>query len=261
MCGTNLEERGSNTWGEPDLTENHFRRRDDNQGFLLASNPTSEGLDDFTHRIIDWEDFSLNDHLVVQGSSWDEDSSNYFDPILMGCDKSGGRMKSMLVDVDLKVQSNYQREHVPLISLTNKFSNAIVGYPIQIEALENGASELLLSVNDGQENDDTEEPLWKTARRTAILQVQHQDYGHKPICRPLDRRYSRKKPKKKSIKKIRALSLIDTKKKVKNNLRECIKNFLVDEPIKGESGPTAVACIPVKLVFSRLYEELVGRHQ
>ncbi|KAF7148324.1 hypothetical protein RHSIM_Rhsim03G0220600 [Rhododendron simsii] len=270
MCGTNLEERGSNSWGEPDLTENNLGAFD-NQGSLLASNPTSEGLDDFTHKIIDWEDFSLNDPLVVKGS-WEEDSSNYnyFDPVLMGCGNSGGRMKSMLVDVDLKVQSNYQREHVPLISLMSESGNAIVGYPIQIEALENGASEVLLSVADGEENDDTEEPLRRTARRTAVFRVRHQhplaeldgeDYGHKPIRCPLDRRYSRKQPKKKSIKKIRALSSIGTKKKLKNNLRECINNFKVDEQIKGESGPTAVTCIPVKLVFSRLYEELVGRLQ
>ncbi|GFY83935.1 Tudor/PWWP/MBT superfamily protein [Actinidia rufa] len=282
----------------------------DSRGYLLTSKSTSKGSDDFTHNIINWEDLAWNDEPVVKGY-W-EDSRNYFDPVFGGRQNFGGRRKSLLVDVDLKVQSSYQREHVPMISLMSKLNGqAIVGHPIQIEALENGSSEMLLSAADGicpdtSDNDTALPPMWRTARRTANFRVprphpsatldgeetvEHFQYSdqekkvqlkkskvwssgqkasttrkslsHAPRP-PLDKKYSRKPPKKISLsssQKIKTLSSIGTEQKLGNDLRHGTIDQQVDGLIKGGSGPTTVACIPVKLVYSRLYEELVGRHQ
>ncbi|PSS32919.1 PWWP domain protein [Actinidia chinensis var. chinensis] len=313
MCGTSIEESETNACDEPDLIEKNFRSRRgayDSRGYLLTSKSTSKGSDDFTHNIINWEDLAWNDEPVVKGY-W-EDSRNYFDPVFGGRQNFGGRRKSLLVDVDLKVQSSYQREHVPMISLMSKLNGqAIVGHPIQIEALENGSSEMLLSAADGicpdtSDNDTALPPMWRTARRTANFRVprphpsatldgeetvEHFQYSdqekkvqlkkskvwssgqkasttrksisHAPRP-PLDKKYSRKPPKKISLsssQKIKTLSSIGTEQKLGNDLRHGTIDQQVDGLIKGGSGPTTVACIPVKLVYSRLYEELVGRHQ
>ncbi|KAL7003790.1 hypothetical protein U1Q18_004935 [Sarracenia purpurea var. burkii] len=309
MFGTSLDEMEDNACDEPALFEKNFRNRRgafDNRGYLLTSKSRSKGLDVSSPDIINWENSTWNDQSVLKGY-WD-DSSNY-DPIFIGRHNFGSRMKSMLVDVDLKVQSSYQREHVPMISLMSKLNGqAIVGHPIQIEALENGSSKILLSATESpSDNDTAPPPMWRTARRTANVRVprphpssaldgeetaehfQHADqdkkvqfrksniwsFGHRAntarksiLTRaprpPSDRKYSRKPLKKISIsssQKIKALSSIGTEQTLGNDSRHGSNNYQLDGLIKGESGPTAVACIPVKLVFSRLYEELVGRHQ
>lgn len=212
----------------------------------------------------------------------------------------------MLVEVDLKVQSNYQREHVPMISLMSKLNGqAIVGHPIQIETLENGLTEALVTADDelNQDNDTSLQPVWRTARRTANCRVPRahastmdgdEGYDHLqhvyqdrniPLnklnggnfsnrtslarkgstygSRPTDRKF--KKPAKKagiaSNQKTRTLSSIATQQKPNNILKQGSNSHHVNGLIKPEMAPTAIACIPIKLVFSRLHEELNGRHQ
>lgn len=213
----------------------------------------------------------------------------------------------MLVEVDLKVQSNYQRAHVPMISLMSKLNGqAIVGHPIQVETLENGLTKALLTADDelNQDNDTSLQLVWRTARRTANCRVPrphaltmdgdegaehlkhvYQDrnipinrsdggnfsnrtslarksstYGSRPST---DRKF--KKPAKKtgiaSNQKTRTLSSIATQQKPNNILKQGSNSHQLNGLIKSETVPTAVACIPIKLVFSRLHEELNGRHQ
>ncbi|KAL0304541.1 UNVERIFIED_CONTAM: hypothetical protein Sradi_6322200 [Sesamum radiatum] len=72
--------------------------------------------------------------------------------------------------------NNYRRD-VPMISLMSKLNgHAIVGHPIQIEALESGLSENLLSATDYFIPEPLESPTalpsaWKTGRRTANFRV------------------------------------------------------------------------------------------
>ncbi|XP_043717092.1 uncharacterized protein At1g51745 [Telopea speciosissima] len=107
-----------------------------------------------------------------------ENQGEYFDPVY-GTHRLGNRMESTLVDVDLKVQASYQGEHVPLVSLMSRLNGkAIIGHPIQIEVLEDGATDKLLvtyggfdvepSYNDGSTGLP---PVWRTARRTAMHRV------------------------------------------------------------------------------------------
>jgi hypothetical protein len=198
--------------------------------------------------IIDWDELAWTDEPTVKGY-W-PDNTEYYDPMFAAY---GNRTHSMLMDVDLKVQSNYQREHVPMISLMSKLNGkAIIGHPIQVETLDNGFTDAFWPVPEIEEDEDTTLPsVWKTARRTANCRVPRPQGSRSTR---VDRKYNRKPAKKMSVSsnpKIRALSSIGN------------KSFnQVDGLIKQESvGPTVVACIPVKLVFSRLHEALVGRHQ
>ncbi|KAJ4952369.1 hypothetical protein NE237_029201 [Protea cynaroides] len=107
-----------------------------------------------------------------------ENHSEYFDPIYGG-HRLGNGMESTLVDVELKVQASYQGEHVPLVSLMSRLNGkAIVGHPIQIEALEDGATDKLLAthggfdVEHGDNNGSTGLPtVWITGRRTPLHRV------------------------------------------------------------------------------------------
>ncbi|XP_073315246.1 uncharacterized protein [Primulina huaijiensis] len=80
-----------------------------------------------------------------------------------------------------------------------------------------------------------------------------------------ERMFSKFSPKKISpstSQKIRTLSSIASEPKNRNDMRSgCSSDCRVDGLIKTESVHTGVACIPVSLVFSRLNEELLGRHR
>nr|GMD56614.1 uncharacterized protein At1g51745 isoform X1 [Ipomoea batatas] len=212
--------------------------------------------------------------------------------------------QTMLVDVELKVQASYHRQRVPMISLMSKINGqAIVGHPIQIEALEDGASQNLLGALDvfpeTLSNDTSLQPVWRTARRTAGVRVPRPNissgldgtesskhplaaegdrnvrrassdgFGQKPSTMrkntprpPVVKTFTRKTPKRISLssnQKIRTLSSISSQQKQSGDLKRSSNIFQVDGIMKQDTVPTVIACIPVKLVFSRLNEELVGR--
>lgn len=215
-----------------------------------------------------------------------EDSCEYVDPSFV-C-RHG---RTMLLDVDLKVQANNYRRDVPMISLMSKLNgHAIIGHPIQIEALESGLTENLFPAADNFRPGPREVPAtlpsaWRTGRRTANFRVprpflsltlngeskQHRQLtGQKGNMAqrsfyqyPVDKKSSRSSPKKispSSNQKIRTLSSIASDQQHQSDPRNEGSNSQVDGLIKTDNASTAIACIPIKLVFSRLNEELVGRH-
>ncbi|GMH19674.1 hypothetical protein Nepgr_021515 [Nepenthes gracilis] len=226
-------------------------------------------------------------------------------------DEKGGCFNSaygheMLIDVDLKVQANHKGEHVPWVSLMSKLNGkAIIGRPIQVETLEDGSTDALLSTSDAcgyNDGNQSPPPVWRTARRTASFRVprphlssqlsggdagyQHPDEDKKPqfrksaaagsaaprkqfvrkslshIPRPPQPQRMKKPPKKVSLsasQKTRTLSSIGNNKKLDTERRGSSNDYLMAGAVKPlVSGPATVACIPVKLVFSRLLEA-VGR--
>ncbi|MCD9645578.1 hypothetical protein HAX54_034594 [Datura stramonium] len=247
---------------------------------------------------VDWD---WDDQPASRGY-WEE-STEYFDSV-NSFDHSGGR--TMLVNVDLKVQSSFQREHVPMISLTSKINGqAIVGYPVQIEVLSNRSSESLLWATDcnspeTSDNDTVPQPMWRTARRTANVRVPRphassaldNSEGIKhvqgficdknvqrasvsgvvpkgsmtrtTISQPAtEKTFVRKSGKRISLsshQKVRTLSSIALQQK-RSDHKGGSNSHRVDGAIKREMLPTVITCIPVKLVFSRLSEELVGHHR
>ncbi|XP_022844571.1 uncharacterized protein At1g51745 [Olea europaea var. sylvestris] len=223
-----------------------------------------------------------NDHSSKRGY-WDDS----IDP-LSAQHHFGGR--TMLLDVDLKVQANNYRRDVPLISLQSKLNgHAIIGHPIQIEALESGSSENLIPATDRfypetSENHTALTPVWTTARRTSNfrvprphvssamsseskpdLQVVVDQYKRMPFghSQHLDRS-PRNLPTKiipSSNQKTRTLSSIASGSKHCVDQQGGCNDYEADGLKKNQDTPPTVACIPVKLVFSRLHEELAGRHQ
>lgn len=226
----------------------------------------------------DLDGFSWNNQPLPRGY-W-EDSQEYVDPYFVNRHHFGSR--SMLIDVDLKVQANNYRRDVPMISLMSKLNgHAIIGHPIQIEALE----------SDYTMPEPTEAlalpSVWRTGRRTANSRVPRPFLNGESKQQTLfidqetrvkgsmtqrsfpqysmERKFSRNSPKKgspSSNQKIRSLSSIASDEHHPSDPRNEPGNFQVGGMIKsGNNLPTTVACIPVNLVFSRLHEELVGRHQ
>ncbi|KAL3653786.1 hypothetical protein CASFOL_003467 [Castilleja foliolosa] len=190
----------------------------------------------------DFEGFNWNNQSAMRGY-WDDSHDSYF----FGRHHHIGGGRSMLIEVDLKVQANNYPRDVPIISLMSKLNgHAVIGHPIQIEALESGLTETHVTATDyftlEPRNNPTLLPsVWRTARRTANSRVP----------RPFSS--SREAATKGSNQKIRTLSSIASERHQSDSR--------IDGLIKSENTPTTIACIPVNLVYSRLHEELVGRHQ
>ncbi|CAN4100635.1 unnamed protein product [Withania somnifera] len=233
-------------------------------------------------------DWAWDDQPASRGY-WQE-PAEYFDSANSYRHHSGGR--AMLVNVDLKVQSSFQRERIPMISLTSKINGqAIVGYPVRIEVLSNSSSESLLwatecNFPESSDNDTTPQPNWRTARRSANVRVPR-PHASSGLDNPEGIKYVQGFDRDKDVQKAsvggvvqkgsmtrttisrpaiertsarKTLSSIALQQK-RDDHKGSSNSHQVDGAIKQETLPTVIACIPVKLVFSRLSEELVGRHQ
>lgn len=189
----------------------------------------------------------------------------------------------LLIDVDLKVQANHQGEKVPWVSLMSRLNGkAIIGHPIQIEALEDGSTDILVSLSDLKYDTDKERtlPSWRTGNfwhlssqlevnENAENQFFHQSgkvrskapnsfqsssvkktHTHHILSQPHRHPIQgmKKKMNPSSNHKTKTLSSFGFDQHSKKRRREKNPNYFMD------SGLPAVACIPVKLVFSRLLE-------
>ncbi|KAL6335298.1 hypothetical protein AAG906_029539 [Vitis piasezkii] len=154
---------------------------------------------------------------------------------------------SCLYDVNLEVKANYRPQHVPLVSLMSKLNGkAIVGHPLTVEVFDD-LSDLLLSDSEYDpttmsvsEGDEMGYAV-KRNSETRRLPTKHST---------LQLRVSpSKSPKMKKggllSKKIRKLSSLTGSHKKRDEERKPVVDKL--------KGP-AIACIPLKLVFSRLNE-------
>ncbi|CAH9110973.1 unnamed protein product [Cuscuta europaea] len=200
-----------------------------------------------------------------------------------------------LVDVDLKMQGSHHGQRVPMILLMSKVNSglAIVGHPIQVEALEESVTfESFSGASDV--SPESLQPVWRTARRTSSTRVPRPHFlissgldgaenakppltspsncfGQKksltrkniPHLAPVAKIFSRKARKRISLsssnhqKKIKTLSSLSSTQKQSSTDPKHI--FQEDGLMRPDNVSTIVACIPVKLVFSRLNEEFVGR--
>ncbi|TKY71096.1 PWWP domain [Spatholobus suberectus] len=146
-------------------------------GFEDEYSPTSKALAKGQNKGhgIDWDEWVWEDQSDLKGY-WD---GKGFAPLYGDRYHFDGRMRSMLVDVDLKVQASYRKAPVPIVSITSKSDGrSIIGHPIQIEALKDGSSDNLFSAIDDFSNDgigfegsSVLPPAWRTARRTANFRV------------------------------------------------------------------------------------------
>ncbi|KAL2349413.1 hypothetical protein Fmac_003413 [Flemingia macrophylla] len=253
---------------------------------------------------VDWDEWAWENQSALKGY-WESKgfAPSYSDPYHFD-----GRTRSMLVDVDLKVQASYRKAPVPIVSITSKLDGkSIIGHPIQIEALKDGSSDNLFPamddfINDGIgfEGSSVLPPAWRTARRTANFRVprplilssngaesdadysidQERNIEHKKVnggssshkssllrksglISPLpsiDKKSLKKMLKKVSLsssQKTRTLSSLSIENNIGKKQLHDRSFYLTNSLIKPEvSGLTTVACIPVKLVFSRLLEKI-----
>lgn len=223
------------------------------------------------HRLADWES-TWEDQMGLKGH-WEERTERLY-PTYVDHTHIGGKRKLMLYEVDLKVQgAGYQREPVPLISLMSKVNGkAIIGHPIHIEALENDSTEKFLTSCDPQ-------PAWKTARRTAnsraprpsLPSLDDEEYNEENFLSDQEWKAPRKKSSSggsnKKGNQMRTSRKVPTKTSVASNQKTRTLTSIASEKRVGNSqndgftkpeytGPITVACIPSKLVFSRLFQKL-----
>lgn len=277
------------------------------QGFgkrgYLPSQAVARRQNFIGQNMIDWEELTWGRPLR---GFWEE-RGGYFNPMF------GGRNgHDLLIDVDLKVQASRQGgEHVPWVSLSSRLNGkAIIGHPIQIETLDDGLTDILVSTSDAcSDVYDIDRsrvpPVWRTAKRTANFRVPrpHPSSSQLDGDEDVDNQYihqsgkvqskkshasnsvrkggilmkkthsphvarsplqGTKKPFRKvnpsSSQKTKTLASIGFDQKVPTKRKEDdTSSFYNDRVIKSvDSGLPTVACIPVKLVFSRLLEA-VGR--
>ena len=195
-----------------------------------------------------------------------------------------------LVEVDLKVQTTYQGERVPLVSLMSRLNGkAIIGHPVLVEILEDGKAADLVSevvarrALGGSINGHpaASAPMWRTGRRTVMQRVPRAQLGLSTEEAEFDGSYpeslrepphsnsaarkkvaaakARKKLQKKgmislSSQKTRTLSSIVTERRRSSKSRHGGGGLI--KP--GSSTVPPVTCVPIKVVFSRIMEA-VGR--
>jgi len=159
-----------------------------------------------------------------------------------------------LYDVELTVQRSYKGHHVPLVSLMSKWTGKpIVGYPVTVEVLEDSCP--ITSRDEHHPVKGSLDSLLKSkvaeprqARSSHAPRSKSKSSGRKKASEhDLDKswRPHTKKPAS-SPRKMRRLSSFA------GSRRECADQ----KPVVAKTGGPAVACVPLRLVFSRINEAL-----
>lgn len=155
---------------------------------------------------------------------------------------------SGLYDVPVEVRTNHRAQQVPFISLMSRLTDRpIIGHPVSVEVLDDGASSDLLSFSEGHSSTSelNYNAINMSATHTANTGNRQKSRGRPPRKHHRSgRSHSKSSPKLKNgipSKKIRRLSSL-------TNLRghEETKPF-----VEKTSGPS-LACVPLKVVFSRI---------
>ncbi|CAL9150961.1 unnamed protein product [Musa hybrid cultivar] len=159
---------------------------------------------------------------------------------------------SCLYDVEVTVQSSYRGPHVPLISLMSKSnSKEIVGHPVPIEVVEDGLVDTLLTtrhIDQSLKNGGNSIGKLLPKRKSAQMYLNVVGINCEVTnVTSLKRKYSINRKPRLSPRKIRRLSSINVDQKEKGEERKPVVEKMV--------GP-AVACVPLRLVFSRITEAL-----
>ncbi|CAL4963159.1 unnamed protein product [Urochloa decumbens] len=165
-----------------------------------------------------------------------------------------GRADSRLYDVELTVQRSYKGHPVPLVSLMSKWTGKpIVGYPVTVGALED--SRPAASRNEHRSAMGSLDSLLKStvteprqARSSNASRSKSKSSGRKKASdHDLDKswRPHTKKPAS-SPRKMRRLSSFAGSRRESGDRKPMVPNT---------GGPT-VACVPLRLVFSRINEAL-----
>lgn len=148
-------------------------------------------------------------------------------------------LSSHLFDVEVTVKSSYRGTRVPLISLESKLSSKeIVGHPVPIEIVKDGVTDTLFIKKTKNSLKNGDNVIRKSLPR--------RKRGHIDVT-SLKRKYSKNQKPKLSPRKIRRLSSINVDHRQKSEERKPV--------VEKMAGP-AIACVPLRVVFSRITEAL-----
>ncbi|CAN8260581.1 unnamed protein product [Cochlearia groenlandica] len=265
--GYGLEFNGINDMSDgtddTDPNERQFSDRMIGPGdeYQLSTMVASEGKNIFGHDMLDWDDDPWEGQICMKKSLEEK-----LDGLIQGFDAShrhfGRKMYSPLIDVDLEVRGSYPKGRVPIVSLMSKLNGrAIIGHHVEVEVLADGSSEPYVQTTDYSGNETTYHekpfllpPAWKTARRSN---------SRVPRLR-IPRPPGEKKPQQKKLvkntnttpsQKTRALSSFSSEQ-AQNRMTALQDQTHELSNRRVLAGPPTVACIPVKLVYSRLLEKI-----
>ncbi|KAL3500064.1 hypothetical protein ACH5RR_039157 [Cinchona calisaya] len=113
-------------------------------------------------------------HSPSVGNYLEDSDSLCFDPVYADYQNT---MEAMLMDVDITVQANYRKEHVPLVSLMSKLNKkAIIGHPIEVVVLKENPEVFIVrkdSVNHMVDNAEFKghQLVWRTSKRTPVCYI------------------------------------------------------------------------------------------
>lgn len=168
---------------------------------------------------------------------------------------------SSLYDVNLEVKSSYRPQHVPYISLMSKLNGQpIIGHPLTVDVLDDGfCDQLLASASEVYSSSfDLDDDLGENTSALQGVNTVHDTRtpgsgGRVPPKHVKSHNFGSaasksSKSKKNGLfsKKTRTLSSLTSSHKQSQE-----KKLRVQKP----KGP-AVACVPLKVVFSRISEAL-----
>ncbi|CAN4086903.1 unnamed protein product [Withania somnifera] len=166
---------------------------------------------------------------------------------------------SSLYDVNLEVKASYRPQHVPYISLMSKLNGQpIIGHPLTVEVLDYGfCDDLLVSGSECYSSSyDLDEDR---GENSSAFQGEDIVFESKPSsvgrisnkCRVVQPRSSATKSP-----KTRKNGLLSKKIRKLSSLTGSHQQNRVKKPVVEKVKGPAVACVPLKIVFSRISEAL-----
>lgn len=155
---------------------------------------------------------------------------------------------SKLFNVNVEVKVSCRPRHVPYISLMSKLTGQpIIGHPLTVEVLDDGACDLLISSSECRDDED----VYGSQGSDTVYEQKPKRRGRKISRKRLRLSQARHSTGKSSkckkdgglSKKIRTLSSITGSHEQKVEVKKPVA-----QTVKGPS----VACVPLKVVFSRI---------
>lgn len=166
---------------------------------------------------------------------------------------------SSLYDVNLEVKASYRPQHVPYISLMSKLNGQpIIGHPLTVEVLDDGfCDNLLVSGSECYSSScDLDEDHGENS-----LALQDADivYESKPSSASrISTKHRMVKPRSSPTKspKIRKNGLLSKKIRKLSSLTGSQQQNGEKKPVVEKLKGPALACVPLKIAFSRINEAL-----
>ncbi|XP_021729559.1 uncharacterized protein At1g51745-like [Chenopodium quinoa] len=250
------DEHGASKWQSKGKRKARFLCKNDEMNSQKKSDAYGMGLEAPVHFPPSSNGFmngltGLRKHISMSGST--ERSFSYrqrrFFP--SSWESPGGLS---LFEVEVTVEATRpQTQHVPYISLMSKLScKPITGHPVAVEALEDGFCDLQTSnypASGSCELDDEDTEMDYVVEPKV----------RKPMHIKLRSHSSRRKRKGKSSKSKKRHGSSSKKTRRLSSLTSPLKlNLGKRKPmVQSSKGPT-LACVPLKIVFSRIHEALNG---